>query len=91
VQNFPFGTIMRAFDPIHGFGEFIYLQGIAATVAGSLVNYNSVSGATTINLVLQSQVCHWRLLWLQQWPICLAWYQDLRWRAGGCDRLSGSG
>jgi len=50
VQNFPFGTIMRAFDPIHGFGEFIYLQGIAATVAGSLVNYNSVSGATTINL-----------------------------------------
>lgn len=50
TQNFPFGTTVRAYDPIHGFGEFMYLQGVAATVAGSLVNYNSVSGATTINL-----------------------------------------
>lgn len=50
VQNFPFGTLVRAYDPILGFGEFIYLAGVAATVAGSLVNYNPVTGATTINL-----------------------------------------
>jgi hypothetical protein len=35
VQNFPFGFKVRAFDPIHGYGEFIYLQGVASTVAGS--------------------------------------------------------
>lgn len=40
VQNAPLGTIAQAHDPIHGFGEFIYLQGVASCVAGSLVSFN---------------------------------------------------
>lgn len=50
VQNFPFGYRVKASDPILGFGEFIYLQGVASTVAGSLVNYNPFTGATTLNV-----------------------------------------
>lgn len=50
VQNFPFGYRVRAIDPILGFGEFIYLQGVASTVAGSVVNYNPFTGATTLNV-----------------------------------------
>lgn len=50
VQNFTFGTRVRAFDPLMGFGEFIYLQGVASTVAGSVVNYNPFTGATTLNV-----------------------------------------
>lgn len=47
VQNFPFGFRVRAFDPIHGFGEFIYLTGVASTVPGDLVTYNPLTGVTT--------------------------------------------
>jgi hypothetical protein len=48
VQNFPFGYIVRAFDPIHGYGEFMYLQGVASTVAGSRVTYVPHTGVTTL-------------------------------------------
>jgi len=48
VQNFPFGTRVRAFDPLLGYGEFIYLQGVASTVAGSVVTYNAFTGVTTL-------------------------------------------
>lgn len=47
TQNFPFGTLVRGYDPIHGAGEFIYLLGVASTVAGDLVTYNSLTGVTT--------------------------------------------
>ena len=50
VQNFPFGYRIRAVDPIMGFGEFIYLQGVASTIAGNVVNYNPFTGATTLNV-----------------------------------------
>lgn len=50
VQNFPYGYKVRAFDPILGFGEFIYLQGVASTIAGSVVNYNPLTGVTTLNV-----------------------------------------
>lgn len=36
----PLGTIVRARDSSLGEGEFIYLQGIGSTVAGSVVNYD---------------------------------------------------
>lgn len=36
----PLGTIVRAEDPDLGQGEFIYLKGVANTVAGSIVNYD---------------------------------------------------
>lgn len=50
VQNWPYGFRLRAIDPILGFGEFIYLQGVASTVAGSVVNYNAFTGVTTLNV-----------------------------------------
>lgn len=44
----PLGTIIRARDPTYGEGEFIYLKGIASTVAGSIVQYND-SFTTALN------------------------------------------
>ena len=42
------GTIVRAQDPTYGPGEFIYLKGVAATVVGSLVNYDPYLATTTL-------------------------------------------
>jgi hypothetical protein len=44
VKNHNLGTIVQAYDPNYGLGTFIYLQGVASTVVGSLVVYDSVSG-----------------------------------------------
>lgn len=51
VQNHPLGTIVRAVDPTYGEGEFIYLTGVASTAVGSVVTYNSATGATTLAAV----------------------------------------
>lgn len=42
------GTIVRAFDPTYGEGEFIYLLGVAATAVGTLVIYDSQTYQTTL-------------------------------------------
>jgi predicted RecA/RadA family phage recombinase len=42
------GYIAHAVDPVQGGAEFIYLQGAANTVKGSLVTYNSLTGATVL-------------------------------------------
>lgn len=42
------GTIVRADDPTLGTGEFIYLEGVASTVVGSLVTYNPAASTTTL-------------------------------------------
>lgn len=42
------GMICRAFDPTLGEGEFIVLAGVASTLVGSLVNYNTASYTTTL-------------------------------------------
>ena len=42
------GMICRAFDPTFGEGEFIVLAGVANTVVGLLVNYNTTSYTTTL-------------------------------------------
>ena len=53
VQNQTLGDMVKAFDPIHGVGEFIYLQGVAACLAGSLVTYNwSATAALNYQAVL---------------------------------------
>lgn len=39
------GTIARFFDDTQGAGEFIYLPGVAATVAGDVVEYDLAPGA----------------------------------------------
>lgn len=46
TANHALGTIIRAVDPTYGEGEFIYLLGVASTVAGSLVTYNGNSSGT---------------------------------------------
>lgn len=50
TQNFPLGTIIRAEDPTYGAGEFIYLKGVASTVVGSIVEYDTSfqTGLSTI-------------------------------------------
>lgn len=48
VQNHPLGTIVKANDPTYGGGEFIYLKGVASTVVGSLVDYDSYLGTTAL-------------------------------------------
>ena len=37
----PLGKIARAEEPTYGHGEFIYLQGVASTGVGDIVEYNS--------------------------------------------------
>lgn len=52
TQLLPIGTIVRARDTNgtnnQGEGEFVYLKGVAATVVGSLVNYDLNVPSTTI-------------------------------------------
>lgn len=40
------GDIIKAYDPVYGMGEFIYLLGVAATVIGSVVTYDGASAGT---------------------------------------------
>lgn len=47
-EKVPVGTIVRAEDPDLGAGEFIYLKGVASTVVGSVVTYDSASFATAL-------------------------------------------
>lgn len=42
------GEIIEAYDPVYGNGEFIYLQGVASTVVGSLVTYDAYLNTTTL-------------------------------------------
>jgi len=48
TSKHPVGTKVRAWDPIYGEGEFIYLLGVASTVVGSMVTFNAYTGATTL-------------------------------------------
>ena len=41
TQNHPLGTVVRATDSTYGEGEFIYLQGVASTIVGSVVTYTA--------------------------------------------------
>ena len=51
VKQHPLGTIVKATDPTYGEGEFIYLTGVASTAVGSVVEYNSITGATVLAAV----------------------------------------
>lgn len=42
------GMVCRAYDPTFGEGEFICLLGVAATLVGSLVIYNTTTYQTTL-------------------------------------------
>lgn len=47
TQFHPLGTILCENDPVYGDGEFIYLVGVASTVVGSVVNYDTGAGYVT--------------------------------------------
>ncbi len=49
VQKHVLGTLVRAWDPTYGEGEFIYLLGVGSTVVGSLVTYNATSYQTALS------------------------------------------
>lgn len=42
------GMIVRAVDPTYGTGEFIFLAGVASTIVGSVVTYNTTSFTTAL-------------------------------------------
>lgn len=44
----PLGTVMKAWDPTYGEGEFIRLLGVANTVVGMLVKYNTTTWQTAL-------------------------------------------
>jgi hypothetical protein len=48
VQRHGLGRIVPATDETYGDGEFIYLKGVASTVVGSWVTYNSDDGTTAL-------------------------------------------
>ncbi len=48
TQNHPLGTIVRAYDPTYGEGEFIYLLGVASTDAGKVVTYDAAGYQTAL-------------------------------------------
>lgn len=48
VQNHPLGLIVEAYDPDYGNGEFIYLKGVASTVIGSWIVYNTDAWTTVL-------------------------------------------
>lgn len=48
TQNHALGYIVKAVDPTYGLGEFIYLKGVADTVVGSLVDYDSYLATTDL-------------------------------------------
>lgn len=45
-QAHPLGTIVKAYDPTYGEGEFIYLLGVANTIVGSAVTWGGQSSGT---------------------------------------------
>jgi hypothetical protein len=47
TQQHPLGTIVRAVDSTFGEGEFIYLKGVASTVVGDLVIFDTYAGTST--------------------------------------------
>jgi hypothetical protein len=51
VQKFVIGTRCKAFDPTYGEAEFIYLPGVASTIVGSVVAFDTKAATTTLAVV----------------------------------------
>lgn len=49
------GSVIRAFDPTYGEGEFILLVGVASTTVGSLVTYDGTTYQTTLCATTSNQ------------------------------------
>jgi hypothetical protein len=71
----PLGTIVRAYDPVYGEGEFIYLQSVTATIVGSLVTwagFGTVTGDPASLNEAQYQAALLAATTLQGRPIAVA-------------------
>lgn len=49
TQKHHLGEIIQAVDSTYGTGEFIYLEGVASTVVGSIVNYDGATFQTALD------------------------------------------
>lgn len=47
-QRHILGFKVRGYDQIYGYGEFLYMKGVASTVVGSLVTYDNTLATTTL-------------------------------------------
>lgn len=61
VQNHQLGAIARGKDPVYGYGEFIYLKGVASTAVGDAVIYNNNAGTTTRVVAGSKGVLAWAM------------------------------
>lgn len=48
TQNHPPGYTVEGYDPTFGSGRFIYLEGVASTLVGSVVTYDQDNKTTTL-------------------------------------------
>lgn len=48
TAQFALGTITQGVDSTYGSGEFVYLKGVASTVAGSVVVFDQYAATTTL-------------------------------------------
>ena len=56
TQKVPLGTVVKAYDPTYGEGEFIYLLGVASTEVGGTVIYNATTWQTALLTVTNGKV-----------------------------------
>lgn len=48
TQKHALGERIRAFDPTFGWGEFVYVKGVASLIVGSLATYKAIDGTTAL-------------------------------------------
>lgn len=75
VQNHPLGTVIRAYDPVFGGGEFIYLLGVLNTVVGNTVVYNATTGQTTLSPATANNVGPQAVAMSANGASAFGWYQ----------------
>lgn len=54
TQNHPLGTVVTAWDPVYGVGEFIYAKGVASTAQGDFCTFNTGSVPASVRAVAAS-------------------------------------
>lgn len=75
VKNVPLGTIIAATHDTFGYGEFIYLLGVASTVVGSLVKYNATTYQTVLLTNTANQACSVAVAMSANIDAQYGWYQ----------------
>ncbi len=73
----PVGTIVQAHDAdgTLGGGEFIYLKGVASTVVGSIVNYNTAAYQTALGYIGENRPSGMAVAMSVNTANLFGWYQ----------------